>query len=194
MIDNKLRQELSRHIRNMNYEVHEQGFYVPNAHLNVGGYFSHNVFHRDGTDEGWITDPNIVVNEGLDHVLDVVLGGGTQVDPWYIALFEGDATPIASWTAANFTSNSTESTAYDESTRVEYVPAAASSQSITNSANTADFTMNATKTIYGAGMLSASAKSATTGTLFASARLSSSRDVIATDQLSIIYQVDAADA
>ena len=194
-MNDKLKQELRRRIRNFDYEpAGEQGIYVPGAKVFFGGRFSHNVYHADGSEEGWITDPNLVCNEGLDHILDVVFHGATQVDPWYIGIFEGNYTPVAGVTASSVTADSTESTAYDESTRVEYNEAAASSQSITNSANTADFTMNATKTIYGAFVGSASAKSATTGTLMAISRFSSSRDVVATDVLSIIYQFDAADA
>lgn len=194
-MNDKLKQEISRHIRNKNFEPTEDGaVYVPKAHLNLSGAFSHNVFHANGTEEGWITDPNIVVNEGLNHILDVIFHGTTQVNPWYIGIFEGDYTPVAGVTAATITSASTESTAYDEATRVEYNEAAASSQSITNSANSADFTINATKTIYGAFIASASAKSATTGTLAAASRFSTSRSVVATDVLSVIYQFDAADA
>lgn len=194
MHSNKVLNEVARHIRNSNYEPTQYGIYVPKAHLNVGGHFLHDVIHADGSREGWRVDTNLVVNEGLNHLLDVVLGGGTQVDPWYIGIFEGNYTPIAGDSASDIAANSTESTAYDEATRVEYQPAAAASQSITNSANTADFTINATKTMYGAFIVSASAKSAVTGTLLAASRFSASRSVIATDVLSLIYQFDAADA
>lgn len=137
---------------------------------------------------------NLICNEGLDHILNVLLRGTTQVSPWYTGLFEGDYTPSATVTAATITSASTESTAYDETTRVEYNEAAASSQSTTNSANKATFTMNATKTIYGAFLASASAKSATTGTLLAATRFSTSRAVIDNDVLLITYTVSAASA
>lgn len=193
-MNDKLRNELAKHVRNKNYEPTGQGIFVPKAKLLLGGFFGHNVYHADGSEEGWLVDPNVVVDEGLDHVLDVVFHGETQVDPWYVGIFEGDYTPDSDDTAANITSNSTESTAYDESTRVEYEEAAADSQSITNSANTADFTINDTKTIYGAFLVSASAKSATTGTLMAASRFSASRPVVATDVLSITYTISAEDA
>jgi len=193
-MNEKLRKELAKHVRNNDYEPSQHGIFVLPAKLFLGGTFIHNVFHPDGSDEGWVRDQNLVVNEGLDHALDVILNGASQIDPWYIAIYEGNVSPSASWDASNVTSNSTENTTYDESTRVEYVPASVSSQSITNSANSADFTMNATKTIYGAFIASASAKSATTGTLLAAAQLSSSRAVESSDVLSIVYQFDASDA
>jgi hypothetical protein len=116
------------------------------------------------------------------------------VDPWYIGIFEANYTPLATDTAANIAANATESTAYDESTRVQWVEAAPSGQQITNSASKAQFTMNATKTIYGAFMVSASTKSGTSGTLLAASKFAASRSVVSADQLLITYTLSAADA
>lgn len=135
---------------------------------------------------------NLVCNQGLNHILDVVLHGITPVSPWYVAIFEGNYTPVPTVTAATVAADSTESTAYDEATRVEYNEAAAASQSITNSANKATFTINATKTIYGAFLASASAKSASSGTLLAIARFGTSRAVIDDDVILVTYQLTAA--
>lgn len=137
---------------------------------------------------------NIVVNEGLNHTLSVLVAGGTQVNPWSIGLFEGNYTPVATDTAANITANSTECVAYDEATRQTYVEAAPSGQSVTNSANKATFTMNAPKTVYGAFLVSLSTKSGTTGTLLAASRFSASRNVVDNDQLLVTYTLAAADA
>jgi hypothetical protein len=137
---------------------------------------------------------NLICNEGLNHILNVVLHGTTPVSPWYMAIFEGNYTPVATVTAATVTADSTESTAYDESTRVEYAEAAASSQSTTNSASKATFTISASKTIYGAFLASASAKSATTGTLLAIARFATSRAVIDNDVLTVTYTITATSA
>lgn len=143
--------------------------------------------------EEW-EDDNLVVNEGLDALLDIMFHGSTQITTWYIGVFEGNYTPVSTVTAATITSASTECTAYDESTRVAYVEAAASSQSITNSASRATFTFNATKTIYGAFLASASAKSATTGTLFSAARFGTSKAVVDNDELLLTYSFTAASA
>jgi hypothetical protein len=123
-----------------------------------------------------------------------MFNGTTQISTWYIGLFEANYTPVASVTAATITSASTECTAYDEATRQEYEEAAASAQSITNSANRATFTFNATKTVYGAFLVSASAKSATSGTLFSAARFGSSKAVVDDDQLLLTYTLGAASA
>lgn len=121
---------------------------------------------------------NLIPTEGRNNILDVWLHGTSQTATWYIAPFEANYTVVAGLTAASFTADATESTAYDESTRVAFVEAAASSGSTTNSANKADFTFNATKTIYGCGLLSVSTKSSTSGVIASAAQFSSSQGVV----------------
>lgn len=147
---------------------------------------------RDGEviDEGF--DENLVVNEGLNHILSVILAAGTQVPAWYLGVFEGNYTPVATDTAANITANSTESTAYTASTRQAWTAGAVASQAVDNSASRASFTFNATKTIYGAFLASNSAKSATTGTLFSAARFATSKAVVNLDQLLLTYSFTAS--
>jgi hypothetical protein len=56
---------------------------------------------------------------------------------------------------------------------------------MSNSASKAVFTFNASKTIYGIGQLSVSAKSATTGVLVSIARFASSKAVVDDDVLNV---------
>lgn len=177
----------------MNFETTPGGIHMPSQKLVVGGVFGFEHV-RDGEIIDQWEQPNLVTNEGLNALLDIMFAGSTQITAWYVGLFEGNYTPVATVTAATITSASTECTAYDEATRVAYTEAAASSQSITNSANKATFTFNATKTIYGAFLASASAKSATTGTLFSAARFGSSKAVVDDDQLLVTYTFSAASA
>ena len=111
-----------------------------------------------------------------------------------MALFEGNVTPGASLTAATFTATTTECTAYDEAARVAFNEGAAAAGVIDNAANRALFTMNATKTVYGGALLSASAKSATTGTLLAAARFATPRNVVDDDELSCRYTLTLTSA
>lgn len=174
----------------MSYETTPGGILMPQQLL-IGG-----VFHGQHIRGGFIIDEwedhNIVVNEGLDSLLNINFHATTQIATWYIGVFEGNYTPVATVTAATITAASTESTAYDETTRVAYDEAAASSQSITNSANKATFTFNATKTIYGAFLVSNSTKSGTTGTLFSAAKFGTSKPVVAADQLLLTYTFTAS--
>ena len=183
-----------REIINRRYERMENGdIYIPVARVRIGGVFEHEVI-RDGESLGVYRDHNIVVNQGLNSLLGIMFNGGTQITAWYVGIFEGNYTPVATDTAANITANATECTAYDEATRVAYDEAAASGQAITNSASKATFTMNATKTVYGAFLASASAKSATTGTLFSASKFSAARAVVDNDQLLLTYTLSASDA
>lgn len=161
--------------------------------LQVGGVFKFEQY-RDGVKIDEWESKNLVVNEGLNHLLDTVLHASTPVTTWYVGLFEGDYTPVATDTAANIASNATECTAYDEAARVTWDEAAASSQQITNSASKATFTMNATKTVYGAFLVSSSTKSGTSGTLFAASKFSVARSVVSTDELLVTYTVQAVSA
>jgi hypothetical protein len=176
-----------------NYEQTDSGLYIPSMKLLVGGTF-HVEHVRDGEVIDQFDSKNIIVNEGLNHILDVVFGNATQVATWYVAIFESDTTPASTTTYA--TPVYTESTAYDEGTRPAYTEAAASSQQITNSASKATFTINDTKTIYGASLVSLSTKGDTAGggTLMAASKFSASRSVVATDSLLITYTISAADA
>lgn len=132
---------------------------------------------------------NLVPTEGLNYILEAALRSGTVLPNWFVALFEANYTPVAGVTAATFPAAATESTAYDEATRVAWVSAAAAAGVVTNAANKAVFTINATKTIYGIAMSSASAKGATTGALVSVAKFAAAKNVVATDVLNVTSSI-----
>ena len=174
-----------------NLEMSPGGVIMPSTPLIMGGVFQGQIV-RAGQVIDEFEDHNLVVNEGLNSVLSVYFNAGTQISSWYLAPFEGNYTPVAGVTAATITAASTECTAYASATRVAYDEAAPASQSITNSASRASFVFNATKTIYGAFLVSNSAKSATTGTLFAAARFATSKAVESGDELLLTYTFTAS--
>ena len=146
----------------------------------------------------WTEDVhNLVTNQGLDSILNVYLDAATQITTWYCVIFESNSTPDAGWTYA--TPTYTELQTYDEATRPEYKEAASSSQSVTNSANKAVFTISATKTLYGAALVgggSAATTKADTaggGTLLCAAKFASSRSVVDNDVCNLTYTFSAAD-
>lgn len=140
---------------------------------------------------------NVCTDEGLNALLNVMFHGSTQIATWYVAIFETDTTPSASTTYA--TPVYTECTAYDEANRPEFNEAAASSKMISNSANPAQFTINATKTIYGGALVgggtAASTKGNTAGggTLFCASKLDFSRPCADDDVIKITISFTAAD-
>jgi hypothetical protein len=140
---------------------------------------------------------NLVTNEGLDAILDIMFHADTQITTWYVTIVETNTAPAAGLTYAVPTY--TESTAYDEGTRPEYVEAAASGQSMDNSASKAQFTISATKTIYGSSLVgggsapTTKADTAGGGTLFCYALYASSKAVVDDDVLNVQYTLTAAD-
>jgi len=141
---------------------------------------------------------NICTDEGLNRLLDVMFHATIQITTWYVVIFESNTTPDADTTYA--TPVYTESTAYDESTRPEYVEAAASSKSLTNSANKAEFTINATKIIYGGALVGGGTDASTKGdaagggVIYCASRFGSSKSVVNDDILRVTITINAADA
>lgn len=177
----------------MNYERSGGGVLLPVLGLVIGGVFTGQIV-RDGQIIDEFETPNLVVDQGLNHVLDVTLHGVTQVHPWYLGVFEGNYTPVATLTAATLAAAATETTAYNEATRQSYTEAAAAAKVTTNSASKATFTFNATKTLYGAFIISDSTKAGTSGTLLAAAKFAAPKSVVSTDQLLLTYTFTAASA
>lgn len=132
---------------------------------------------------------NGIVDEGIEYLLDAGFNGGTQDTTHYIGLVDNSGFSAFD-NADTMASHAgwSESTAYDEATRVAWNPDAAASRAVTNS-TTADFTMNATATIKGIFVSSNSTKGGTTGTLWATAAFSSNASVVSSDVLKVTYTV-----
>lgn len=143
----------------------------------------------------WVDEfDNLIVDEGKNHALDVTLGGGGQNGTWYVGIFAGDYTPLSTDAGANFSTDSSEFVDYDEPTRPVWNHAGAASQTITNSASKADFTISTgvtNETIYGMFLVSINTIGADGGTLFSAARFSTSRTVNEADTLQVSYAVNA---
>jgi hypothetical protein len=115
---------------------------------------------------------NIVVNAGLDYILDAGLSGGTQVTTWYVGLLSDSPTVAAADTMASH-SGWTEVTAYDEATRQTWTDGGVSGQSVSNSGSPAVFTISTNGTdIGGAFLVSDDTKGGSTGTLYAAGAFS----------------------
>lgn len=143
---------------------------------------------------------NCCTAEGLTKLLNVMFHGTAAISPWYIALFE-DTSP--SYTPADGDTYAVpgylEVTAYDETVRQEFVEAEAVAKSMTNSANKATFTMNATKTLLGASLVGggspANGKGDTAGggILYAAANFTSGKPVESGDTFKVTCTLTASD-
>jgi len=158
--------------------------------LNISGRYV--VEHRDAEDKlvAVYEFPNGIVDEGMNHLLDVGFHGSSQVGTWYIGLVDNSG-----WTEFNdadtLSSHAgwSENTDYTESNRVEWDENAASSRSIANT-TTADFSINASGNLKGIFVSSNNVKATgNTGTLWSTAAFSS---VVATangDTLKVTYTI-----
>lgn len=189
-----LRRELQRAAANHHFEQDEQGGLVfAGSQLRLAG-----VFDIQKNDEDVEFFSNLVVDQFKNSALEQLFGATAKIGTYYIAPYAGNVSPTAAWTAANFAANSTEFTSYDEAARQVWTVGAAAAGVISNSASKAVFTVSAAPpqtTIWGAALLSASAKGATTGVLLAANKASAARDnLVATDTVTIGYTLTLADA
>lgn len=176
------------------FEKTENGIFVPVANVMIGGAFVH--WLNDDYEDRQV-DCNIVVNEGLNHILDVTLSAATQLTSWYVGIFKNNYTPVAGDVASTFAGSGKANeitTEIDETTRPAWTEAGPSSQTITNSASPAAFTANTTVTAYGAFLISNNTKGGLTGTLMAASKFAAQRDMVSTDVLNVTYTLSIADA
>jgi hypothetical protein len=159
--------------------------------LRVFGQYHFEII-RDGKVIDSFDEKNIVVDEGINHILNSVFHGDPQVTTWYVGIFEGNYTPVAGNTAATFPASATECVAYTEAARQEFIEAASTAKSVTNSASKAAFSINATKTVYGCFLVSSSGKSSTLGTLMSAVRFSSAKALTSGDVLTVSYTINMA--
>lgn len=134
---------------------------------------------------------NLIVDEGCNHLLDVLLHGTTQVDPWYLGL-KLTGTVAAGDTYASH-AGWTEFAEYSGD-RKEYVEGAAASRQITNSGSVGTFDITSAGQVYGGLLCSIASKDSATGTLLCAADISSSRTVDSGDQINVTYTITASGA
>lgn len=114
----------------------------------------------------WVDEiRNLVVDEGLNDALDKHLKGSSYTAAWYVGLTDGTPTVAAGDTMASH-AGWAEVTAYSETARPALQLGTVSGGSVDNSANKASFSVNASATIGGAFIASASGKGGTTGVLY----------------------------
>lgn len=135
---------------------------------------------------------NLVVNVGLDDILDKYYKGSTYTAAHYVGLLSGTPTIAAADTMASH-AGWTEIVDYSESVRQTLTLGTVSSQSVDNSASKAAYSINGTATIGGAFVTTDSTKSGTTGTLVGAATFTAgNRSVLSGDTLNVTVTLTAA--
>jgi hypothetical protein len=191
--------EFRRYIRNFQFEISPEGIYFMKAKVLARGVYEHWV---TGYESEMAIDYNIIPDEGLNHMLNVVLkgpsGDGTQITSWYLMLHSGSGTPTAALTAANYDATLSEITSasegYSEATRVAWTGDAVDTVNteVINNASPATFTIVTASSlaVNGAGLTSASTKGATSGVLLSGGKFGATRNLSNTDEFNLKYKVD----
>lgn len=163
---------------------------LPAQSLHLGGIF-HVEHYRDGELIDTWDSKNVVMDEGINHSLNVIFNGAAQVTTWYVGIFGNNYTPVSTDTAASFPATAGEvTTQYSEGARPAYVEAASTAKSITNAANKAVFTAVSGFTAYGAFLASVATKGGTSGVLMAASRFSTIKTLAAGDQIVVTYTIN----
>lgn len=137
---------------------------------------------------------NLMPLQGLNYLQNILFKGTTPAAAWYIGLFEGNYTPVLADTAGTFPTDATECIAYDEATREVFTAGTVAAGSCDNSASPAEFTLSATKTIYGGFMTTVATKGALTGTLLSAVKFASPKSGVDGDILRITAACPIANA
>ncbi len=171
------------------------------SQLSLSTIYRVECYDRDGHLK-WIEEvPNLIVNEGLDDVLDKYLKGSSYTATWFVGLIdnasfdvlgiEDDAAGIVQATTSG-SNGWLENTDYSEGTREALTLGSVLAQSVDNSASKASFSITATVTINGAFVISNSTKAGTTGVLYGEASFSSARAAANGDTLNVTVTLTSA--
>lgn len=169
----------------------------PEARARAGGVYKVQCVGADGQVKWEEEMHNLVVNQGLQDMVNTYLDAGTQITTWYVGLITGPGATVA---AGNTLASKawTEFTSYsgNRKTAVFSTPTTADPSVTTNSASPASFTMTGSGTVGGAFLASSLTPGGTTGILFSASAFQAPGDraVVASDVLNVTYtfSLDAA--
>lgn len=165
--------------------------------LKATGRFLIECYDKDGNLKWTDESKNLVVNVGLQYMAGSALTSTAQITTWYLGLYGAASSnnPAAGDTMSSH-AGWTEVTDYNEADRRPATFAAATLPTgsgnpsvVTNSANKAQFTMNATTTVGGAFLTSNNTKGGTAGILFSAKDFDSPGDraVVSGDVVLVTY-------
>ena len=192
-LNDSLRAELRQEVKAERFDITPEGVYFPRNGININGEYFARVNGGDWEKEG----DNLVVNEGLVHVLNVALGATAKPAGYFLALFSGSTTPAANWTAASFAAVANEivsqTEGYTGATRPAWTPAVATTGSIDNLASAAQMTIatSGTLNVTGAALLTNSQRGGTTGVLVSASAFAAPRVFQPGDLYELGYRLNA---
>jgi len=164
------------------------------AGLRAGGVFKIEQV-RDGEVIASEVVPNIVLDSGLNYLLDAALSNGSQITNFYISLYRNNYTAGGTTTFANFLVSAGEiSTQFAEVARQAWGDNAVASMVISNATPVA-FNATENTSVWGAFIVGNDATfGSSTGTLIAASKFPALRSLLNGDILNITYSFSIADA
>lgn len=149
-------------------------------------------FDKDGNLKWSDEFDNLVVTEGLNDSLDKHFKASSYTAAWYVGLASASPNFAAGDTMASH-SGWTEVTDYSNATRPSLTLGSVSGGSVDNSANKAQFNINATVTVGGAFVTSNNTKGGTSGILYGGGAFSGgNRSVQNGDTLNVTVTLTAS--
>lgn len=161
------------------------------------GVHAHGEYFGRVNGGGWAKEgDNLIVLEGLAHILSVAFGATPKPAGYYLALFSGTAAPAANWTGSTFSAAASEivsmTEGYTSPTRPVWTPpSSTSSNSIDNMAAVASVTIATASqlNVTGAALLTNSARGGTTGVLVSATKYAAPRTFQNGDVYDIGYRL-----
>jgi hypothetical protein len=166
-----------------------------NTPLKIGGVFSFEQIRNGEIIDTW-EEKNIVVDEGINYVLNTSFFNAAANASWFVGLFKNNYTPVAGNVMSTFTGAGVANevtTEYSQATRPAWTLVASTVKSLTNTASPAAFTFTPpTTTVYGAFLSSSSVKGGTSGVLASAIRFAASRTLLTGDILNVTYTLNGS--
>lgn len=115
------------------------------------GHYTVRCFDPDGNLKWEDEFDNTVVDEGLNHILEVVLSNETAADAtWFLGLTDGAPVTVDAGDTLASHAGWVEVTDYSGGVRLAWTAGSVASKSVSNTASTADFAITGTVTVGGA--------------------------------------------
>ncbi len=153
--------------------------------VKFGGVYKVTHKNKDGQLVSYEEIHNLVPNEGLEY-FNSVLFGGVAASQYYVGLYANNYQVLATDTMVTFATSASEITAYDETSRPQFVPEVDLVE-VFNTANKAVFTINGSTTARGVFIATTSIKGGNTGKLVSASLFASPRTLASGDTLTIEY-------
>lgn len=163
------------------------------AGIKFKGFWVIKCYDRYGKLKWRTKQKNLVVDEGIQHILDVTFDSAAQNATWYTGLTSASPSPSASDSMSSH-SGWVEFTDYSEATRPEYIDSRTENQ-VDNDGNEAEFNINSDGTIGGAFLTSNSTKGGSSGVLLCATSFNAgNRTLSSGDIVKVEYQFTGSSA